>query len=399
MYFKLSHLLYPLLGLAVVGIHFSPFLASAVLIFMLSLSLFYVKNAFYSAPRWLWLLPLLLVWQCLAQFKVGWQQEVGDKLLLKLPLLFVPLLWTWATDEEANRLKIKVLTGINLFHFWIASASVLNYLTHYRFYNQMILESKPIPLFSQVYHIEFSMILAVFSLAGIFLKRNLKDHYSTLLFWLSLVNLFLVFFISVRTGMVCVIAGVSLKWLNDVKKNKNAKWFIAGMLLVVALLFLLLPGLKNRFNNTVEDLKTIATGGDVRNKSLGRRWIAWDAALKASADAPFMGFGMKGVEEAMDYGYAKQQVKPDLDSRVMPHNQFLDWLLQSGWTAALLLIFFFYFGLQYLLKLNIDEGLALWAALFISAFFESYLERQAGVLLFVTAWLMMVKPKKTEIID
>jgi hypothetical protein len=393
---RLSFLLFPLVGTACAGIHFSPFIASFSLGLTLLLSLFFIKDSLIKRNWWIWLLPMLFVWQMAAQLLLGWQSGIDAKILLKLPLLFFPLLVTWSMNTDAQKHKLQVLTGMNLFQFWIAAASVLNYLTDFEFYNQMILESKPIPIFSQVYHIEFSMMLSVFALAGIFEKRIQGHFISQMLFWLSMANIALVFFISVRTGMLCVMSGAALKWLFDLRQNKSAVWFLPGMFILVVLAFLLVPALKNRLNNTIDDVKTIVQGGDVRDKSLGRRWVAWDAALRASVHAPLTGFGIKGVEDAINTGYEEQAYKIEKSERVMPHNQFLDLILQSGWATLILLILFFAGGLFYLTKMKSSAGLAVWAALITAAFFESYFERQAGILLFTCAWLMLFKPEKTE---
>jgi hypothetical protein len=391
-------LLFPLLGIAVTCIHFSPALSSVFLALVLILSLVCFKQSGKAAPLWSWFLPALFVWQLTAQLMVGWQQGAADKILLKLPLFFVPFLIAWAGRDEAGKHRLTTLLGVNLVHFWIALASVFHYLAHFKFYNQMILESKPIPLFTQVYHIEFSLMLAVFALAGILHRRQRGHFVSEMLFWLSMVNLILVFMISVRTGMLGVLCGLGLKLFWDMRENKRSRWLLTGLFVLAALAFLLVPALKNRLINTIDDVKTIASAGDVSEKSLGRRWVAWNAAIIASVDAPLCGFGMKGVEDALGRGYEKQGNILEESNRVMPHNEFLDLLLQSGWPAFILLLIVAIYMLLNLVKTSNGAGLAVWAALFSAACFESYLERQAGVLLFVAACVLVLTAEKREII-
>lgn len=394
---RIFSFVFPLIGIAVAGIHFSPAIASVALGFAMLIALLEAKEGLKNkAPMWIWIAALLILWQIVAQLFTGWQPGMADKLLLKLPLLCFPLLYLIAKMEASAKYRLITLTGINLVHFWIAAASIINYAAHFKFYNQMILESKPIPLFSQVYHIEFSLMLAVFALAGIFETRRRGQFFSNLLFWLSVGNAVLVFLVSVRTGMLGVLSGLGFVLLFEMKKNKKALWFLPALMVALATAFLVVPGLKNRLNNTIEDIETVANDGDVRDKSLGRRWFAWNAALKASAAAPVAGYGMKGVEDAMNTGYEKQKNRMEESNRVMPHNEFLDLLLQSGWPALLLFLLLGLSALLFYLKTKSKMGLAVWAALFAAAFFESYLERQAGILLFVSVLLMVNAHKKVE---
>ena len=125
------------------ALHFSPALSSvSLLIFFAGLLALSEKVGFSTHKQLIYFSLLWCLSQLLIQFSFGFDAESSRKLLLRLPLFLLPLLWCFNPRVSRNFLFTLILLA-GLIHTWIGGASVLNYLVHYRFLNQMVLESKP----------------------------------------------------------------------------------------------------------------------------------------------------------------------------------------------------------------------------------------------------------------
>lgn len=379
------------------ALHFSPALSSiSLILFFLCLML---------QCRW----PLLqenkilvmfsmgwCLWQLMVQFSFGYDHEALRKTLLRIPLLFLPLVWL-SKPRFSVRFAMYAVLFAGLLHTWVCGASVIHYFTHFRFLNQMVLESKPLPLFSAVYHIEFSLLLAVICLLQISYLRITDQGWQRLLMLLTLsVNLISLHILSARTGIIAFWFGVPFmfkeitfpSWFQD-----KGKWWL---LTVPLLLVLSVPSLRNRMINTLEDLTAVSKNQNLSDKSFGRRWESWKIAVDVIKDNPLTGVGFSGVENALQKGFERKQTYLHVTDRIQPHNQFLQLGMQSGVvTVILFLVMLSLMVRNYLTKPNYT-GLAVISALMVSMMFESYLERQSGVAVFIVALFFVIFKEKKE---
>lgn len=371
-------------ALSIFGLHFSPALASIGFgAFVLLALLLNLRKGRSPIPAWAWILPILTVLQTALQFYHGFQEGWEQKLLLRLPLLTFPLVISVWRNQRVNNAFI---TAMALVHCWLAGASVLNYAAHYRFLNQMVLESKPLPLFSQVYHIEFSIMLAVFALAGIFeliressgIRKNL---WLQMLLVATVFNVIFLHVLSVRTGMLAFWTGtLAVLWLTGRIGGRKQVRVIVSIVALIALVAALTPSIRNRVSNTLDDLRTVSTGGDVNDKSFGRRWEAWKTGLNVVKDHPMAGVGLCGVEAALQAEFDAGGSSLHPTNRIMPHNQWLDFTLQSGIPAGILYMVFFIIAGYRAVRDRRPFFAGVLFAIMVSGMFESLLERQAGVM-------------------
>ena len=351
--------------IALIGIHYSPAIASIGLaLALLSLLL--------SGPerriQWLGLSVALLLVS--AEFLGSANHQ---RLLLHLPLYvamsvqFGPLLaqrwmsrfyqlwWAWALPVV-----------------WISLASLLEFAQHPEFYRQMVMESKPMPLFSQVYHIEYSVIQAVLLLLLLkgLLTRQVENRSMA---WAAFVLMILCLHaLSARTGILAFWVGMlGLLWPYRVHLN----WKYVGVVPVV-LLLLSLGTMRERLSNSWQDLQTLVQNSDPNHQSMAQRWEAWKAACQSIQQRPLMGWGSGQVDQAMAWSY-QQQTKLDAENWIGTHNQFLEMALQGGYFAVLLGLIW---GLDFLRR---SSDFAWTAGLGVAMMFESLGERQAGVLMLV----------------
>ena len=278
---------------------------------------------------------------------------------------------------------------------WIVLASIMNYITHYAFYAQMVLESKPIPLFSKVYHIEFSILCSVAILAmGLWWVRDPKIPYKSAFlatFFLLFVGLHI---LSARTGILALwVAVFVIGW--GQRKRLPWKGVVAG-LLVVGLVFGSIKGIRNRAINTVQDIQAVLNSENLNNKSFGQRWEGWKVAVYSWQKNPLLGTGPCNFRE--DFMQAYQELNSHIDptNQVLPHNQLLQTAVEFGFVGLVFLAVLFWIAFRG----NFSNGMsgyawALFWGIFMAAMFESIAERQAGMLALV--WVtVLISPENKK---
>lgn len=401
-----------LLWLSFAFIHVSPALASVGLgIFLMQLFFLgdWVKPL--NAEKWAcWGLVLALGWNIWSLVDSGfthwmqlpWQGDVTSgilqqralaKALIKLPLLLVFILFALG-----KRLKTVFYQGwfwCVLPLIWIGVGSVLHYLQHRAFYDQMVLESKPLALYSKVYHIEFAAMMGlvcVLLLRGL-LGHQIRGHLQRNGAWMVLCLLVLCMHIlGSRTGLLLLYAGGFAQGVMFFLYTPK-KW---GRSLLIGAIILggvfVLPSTKNRLQNTYTDFRNTIEGGDVTHQSFGQRWIAWQSAvfiLKNEPSTLFLGSGV-AADEKLRAGYEKLDVPLAERHRIGVHNQWLETSLQSGVFSSVGLLLFGFLVFAKKQKASGLQKFPVWMALVISMMFESLLERQAGVLVTVIAFQVLV---------
>jgi len=395
-------------------VHISPALSSIALgLFIFQLVFVGETVPTLGVQRWaLFLMAMALCWNLLSLWdsaKTGLvtQSFVSDKaaadlqkmalgkLLIKLPWMIV--LGLYAAGRRLNTVLYRAWPVVVLPLLWIGVSSVIHYFQHRAFYDQMVLESKPIPLYSTVYHIEFAVMMGgvvLLMLHGL-MQGKVKDVFSRKLLILGVIMLVVCMHIlGSRTGLILLYAGGSMMTLLFLKRQLKqlVKVVLAGLLLLGGLT--MLPSVQNRIANTIEDLNTTVNGGDVTHQSFGQRWIAWNTAaaqLKKPLSA-VMGYGV-GVDDVLRDAYDQLSVRLAERHRIGVHNQWLEGAMQSGWISflSILLLGFFAFGDGSLGGKT--GGRSVWLALVMAMMFESLMERQAGILVLIVVFQGLMHEK------
>ncbi|MEY4191854.1 MAG: hypothetical protein RJA00_85 [Bacteroidota bacterium] len=395
-------------------VHVSPAVSSIALgLFVLQLILVGDTVPMKGVQRWaLFLMAMALCWNMLSLWDsahgglvtqsfvtdkaaADLQKMALGKLLIKLPWMIV--LGLYAAGRRLNTVLYRAWPVVVLPLLWIAVSSVIHYLQHRAFYDQMVLESKPIPLYSNVYHIEFAVMMggAVLLMLHGLMHAKVKDELSRKLLGASVIVLVVCMHIlGSRTGLILLYTGgAAMTGLYLKSQTKQLlKVALVGLLLLGGLI--LLPSVQNRIANTMEDLRTTERGGDVTHQSFGQRWIAWNttvAQLKAPT-AVISGFGV-GTDDVLREAYDRLSVRLAERHRIGVHNQWLEGSMQSGWMSflALLMLGFFAFGDGS--KVDRISGRSIWFALLIAMMFESLMERQAGILVLIVVFQGLMQEK------
>ncbi len=312
--------------------------------------------------------------------------EASRKLILKLPILCFPLVFNALRKTESKHFPSLVLIGLYAMYL-PAVVSVYNYISNKTLFDQLILESKPLPIeFGYgIYHIQFSILLALSVVLGVFILLhrkawNLSAFNKTFIGVISLLNFVFIHILSARTGLLALYVGLLMILLPAlIKMPLRSKIIsvVAGLLLPIVILSLS-SSLRNRLSNTAADFEVAWSGKDANDYSFAMRVQAWKNAIQVIKKNPIIGVGIGDADKELQENFALMNSSITAANRKNPHFQFLETATQSGIVSAcifLLILLYSLFG-----KSNKNSLLASIALLlFLASCFESILERQASV--------------------
>lgn len=310
-----------------------------------------------------------------------------DKIILKLPLLLIPFA-VFSFKNVTENLRHKMIVVFNYAMFLPAVVSVYNYLINKTLFDDLILQSKPLPVeFGYgLYHIQFSVLLAAAIVLGVIalLQNTIRNNQMAFWFLLVLVgvNIVSLHVLSARTGLLSLYAAAFVVIYQYFKKIElKKKITISALVILLPLLFILFStSLKNRIFNTYEDLKVTVSGKDANDYSMAMRVAAWYNAFDVIKENPLLGVGVGNVERVLKENFEEFNPQITPQNRKNPHNQFIETAVESGVLNGVLLLMFF--GLLLFLKFDKQTKLSLSAIgilFFTACLFESLLERQSTV--------------------
>lgn len=321
-----------------------------------------------------WILALILD-GFRTDFSDAWLQE----LLLKIPLIIVPvyaLLLPRNHCGYANSWFIFVLLTTA-----VAAVSTIHYWMNYEEINALLLQSKHVPIFGNMHHIYFGIVMAVSIFVCLYFYQNKQQPTR----WLVCGGLLLFFMhiLASRTGIIAFYSATLVYLIAISWKARQYKWLVIG---VMALMILPFAGyhfsgsFRNKIANSVEDFNAVKTGEDINYKSLAMRVEAWKTSKNLAMKHAILGVGASEVDRALQQQYRLDKTVLYLENRVGPHNQFIEMTLAHGILGGILLMLLLVVAAKNLI--NQPVLLACLAVFGISFLLESFLERQQGILVF-----------------
>lgn len=317
--------------------------------------------------------------------------EALRKLLLKIPILLFPLCYL-ALKNMGYGMRLKLQAILAYAVFLPAAVSVYNYFINKRLFDQLIQESKPLPIeFGYgIYHIQFSIILAcsivfsVYTLVAQFRDKRM-DAWSWFLLLSTLFNFFAIHVLSARTGLLAMYFGLLVLLLNVLWQvgRKARIYLIASAIVLPMVLFVASPSLQKRLRNSIEDLNVVIKGTNANDFSFAMRVAGWHNAIDVIKRHPLQGAGIGDADKVLHENFASFNPSIEPENRRNPHNQILESAAQSGIISSLLFV-----GLLVAMSFIKSHGstalptTAIALLLFVSSNFESILERQASVIAF-----------------
>lgn len=195
-----------------------------------------------------------------------------------------------------------------------------------------------------------------------------------------------------RTGLFALYgAGLAVAILQAYHNRKWRKylWTIALLPAMGIVIVATVPSLKNRYTNTIEDIKAYTNNEDVTHRSLSKRFLVWGFAAKIWSENPMFGVGPGNVKTEILSRYEDSKYRVESSERVSDaHNQFLEAGAGLGILGFSTLLFIFATPFASPMRSLL---LSLWAILALGMLGESVLERQLGVGFSLLFWSLIQK--------
>ena len=382
---KTSQFFYYVLLLGFISLWISPFLVSLTT----GLSLIYVI-ANYN--HFLIYKNLKITYIAIAVFLLslgdilvnGYTTITFSKSLLLLGFVFILassfMLFSHKKNSLINFMLIisSVVSLVNIF-------AITNYLLKKDFYDGLLLQSKSIPI-PNMHHIHFGIINAciITLLLGLLITKSLKDKIQfNLAICLLLISVVSFHILSSRTGLLSFYVGilVSMVWYTIQKKSFKAMFLgILVIILSLSMSYYFSDSFRNKIQNSIEDYNSWGKGDEINFKSMAMRMEASRMCIQIIGEYP-LGVGAEAQEQVLQATYVKENTPLDMENRVGPHNQFLDFGVKYGWIGMILLFLFFLYLIP-IIRESSFPMIAIVGIIFTSLFFESLLERQTSVFIF-----------------
>jgi len=271
----------------------------------------------------------------------------------------------------------------------VALGTFMHYVANYAEINELISQSKPIPIITGYFHISFSLMLGFSVLASFWVLFFTKGEQSGLrkFFWVPLViNTILIHVIAARTGLLAMyiaFAGAGFFYFALEKKQAiKSTILVLGMVVMAVLAISFIKPLNNRYKNTLVDLNVYINDENPNWWSGAMRLEAIENSWYIFLENPIFGVGMADLNDEVQGMYKKNGTLLLPENRVNPHNQFMNILVSGGLVAFILFIMFWAFAFVNAFSSANWLLLGLLIMFFIGFNLESFLERQFGTCFF-----------------
>jgi len=300
------------------------------------------------------------------------------RLTLKLPFLLFPLAFTM--QSSLTKANYQLILKFFLFMMFVTEAgSLINYMIDFEQVNQLYLQSKIMPVISN--HVRYSLMACSAVYIAYYLYRESDEK---VYLYLSIFFFFFIHVLAVRSGLLAVYLLVGAYGVYTIIKKRylESRLLVLTSVLMLLLSFFVLPSFQNKLLNTQQDLSHINNDDIEEEKkasdfSLVGRKYSYKVGLELFSNSPILGVGIGNIDAEVTKMYKEEH--PMIIKILMPHNQFIRLLAESGVVGLLVFLYGFYFFLfrnkNYLKSpvLLMHYGL-----ITISFLFEGTMETQLG---------------------
>ncbi len=311
-----------------------------------------------------------------------------ERLKIKLPMLALALPWiSMRLSKDQYHIILK------WFLFLTATTSfliLLNYIFNQDHINDLYKIGQVMP--TPINHIRFSLMVALSLYISIDLWRT---SLTTNKVWFLILAISLTCFLhvySVRTGLLSAYAVILMQFVKELQTKKRKATILVLPLSIVTILitsYFLSPTFRAKINDSKADLMVYKNKTYSNYYSITTRIISYEAAVEIWKKNKIMGCGIGDIKTETDK-YFKLN-RPEIETPILPHNQFLLILASLGIAGLITFLISFYGALFTNQLLKNHFLIAHYIIVSISFLFEPMLETQLGVafvMIFITIGIL-----------
>ncbi len=353
----------------------------------------YVSNYYFPA------LSICVAYLFLYYFNSSNHEYFWNRMVMKGPLLALPLvaagMWG-ALSQNVYRVLLRLFVLMCLLGSFY---SLYYYVTDYAFVTENYLRAQVMPTI--VNHVRFSIMVAMACYIAYYFVQHEWESPNRIKRWVWIgILLFLIVFLhlfSVRSGLIAFYGAVVAELFLNVKERVGLRkllLILTGLILFLFASIRFIPTLNNKWVNTIADVQVYQNKGYANFNSLTTRFISYEAAFSIFKENPLIGCGLGDVKDQTDFYF--KQYYPDVETPILPHNQFLFMLAATGLIGMSLFIFLFYSPLLYKSNRRNQILVIHYVMLTLSFMTEPMLETQLGMgysMFFIILPLMMKQPE------
>jgi O-antigen ligase len=329
--------------------------------------------------------------------------ELNRKTGLKILLVLYPMAFAML-PALTHRIKKISMSCFIVSTAIIAVLTDIDYLMHFREYNILISQSKPIEIIGGTMHIYFSVLMAFSIFLGLHLLR--KEGTGTVVLnnfsdWIILsaivLNFISLHLLSARTGLMAFYFALLLVLIRFVIRTKRYTVLAGGLSLMVLtplMAYMLVPSVKHRVNNTWEDVHRYFTGQYVGYFSISERFETWKVAIHIFGEHPVFGVGEGDLNRHIEAGYRINDTRL-MRNEYLPncHNQYIETMAAHGLPGIIVFVALLWLLWKKVKTLPRNNYLWLCFCAITTASFlvESLLERQLGLAFFLFFLFFILK--------
>jgi O-antigen ligase len=199
-----------------------------------------------------------------------------------------------------------------------------------------------------------------------------------------------------KAGIVSLFMVILFQFFSFLRsKNKKSVWIIATLTLFMFSAVLITNNpIKTRFRAMWSAIEHIQTTNNNSIESNSARIIMWNTSIDVWKDNFLFGVGTGDYDDELTNLNIKYNNQGVAKERLNSHNQFLNIAVQLGLLGLVVLLMIFY-SCYYSSEKKLWQILIL-VVFFINLLVESFLETQAGIVLFCTLLLLFFSRNSTE---
>lgn len=350
-----SNIIFALIVIMMAALFLSRALLSVSMIAFVTFSFFHTGikrqlSHFISSPL-LWGMSLLFFIPFLSGLWSEDKKEWAEIVLIKLPLLFLPLAVAGHPGSNCNQLQKKQWERLGYFFILLVTAAtcwcMFHYVSNATVINESYLRAKSMLTPLENDHVRFSWLVCVgILLAGWLcsIKRKESKLFSCSLAIIAFWLIIFLHILAARTGLISfyIMATGTVGWLFFKKPGPIAVagyYRLAILMVVIALPFVaykVIPTFQNRVKYFLYDKEFFEKANYLPGSTDGVRIISLKAGWKLMQEQPLTGTGFGDIllNSKKWYGaYYPQMIEED---KILPSSEWMMYGAGCGWPGFIL---------------------------------------------------------------